>query len=219
MIPSVVRNKIWKYNHGNQFVHRDSMAFQVVDALYPEKKKTPKEIHKELAQSYPRRDTLKKTLRRLKKKGVVGIHDKRYFLRDLGRWFAITIQLHLSFLELCILACACCGQTRCAGTEAEFFMRFWFDRILEEYYSKKRIDNAFSNLKRKGFAEKYAKTFIRIYPKTLKDLMSRYGTDLDRLEAWLYDLKANELEIYEKVLEDFSWDKYQKKSRAGRSSP
>lgn len=216
MIPSVVRDKIWKYNHGRESVRLNSMTYLIVDVLYPEKKKTPKELHLELAKIYAGRDTLKKTLLRLKKKSLVGRHERRYFLRDLGRWFAISGHLDLPFLDLCVLACACCAQTRCANTTAEFFMRFYFERILGEYYAKKRIDNAFSNLKGRGFAERYAKTFIRIYPEVLKDLMSRYGTYFDKLEAWLYDLKANELEIFEKVLEGFSWDKYQKKQKATR---
>lgn len=211
MIPSVVRKKIWKYNHGRESVRPFSIPYLVVDALYPEKRKTPKELHRELAQRNFGQDTLKKTLLRLRTKGLVGRHDRRYFLRDLGMGFAISGQLALPFLDLCVLVCACCAQTRCANTNAEFFMKFYFERLLGEYYSKKRIDNAFSNLKARGFAQRYAKTLIRIYPEVLKDLMSRYGMYFDRLESWLYDLKANELDIFENVLEDFSWNKYQKK--------
>jgi hypothetical protein len=61
----------------------------------------------------------------------------------------------------------------------------------------------FTCLRTKGFAVKYVKKTLRIYPKTCEDLMVTYGEQFKRLELWLDELQEKELDIFSKTLDGF----------------
>lgn len=214
MIPSVLRGRVWQYNFGNRRMSPGGLAWHILSSLYPENKKSIDAIQTSSEYiSRVSRYSLKVSVQRLKEKGlVVGEkagkgRSRQYMLTDLGRWIAISHNLDLSFLELCVLACACCVQTRYARSgKLGFYMRSYFERILGEYYSKEYVQKTFSSLNCKGFASRYVKKTMRVYPQVLEILMGQYGIYFEGLESWLYDLKENELEIFSKALDGFSWE-------------
>src|SRR4029077_7268768 len=142
-------------------------------------------------------------LNRLKKRHfVIKNQDRTYSLTDLGVWFAICCKMGISFLAVCALACACCLQYRYARSgKIGFYMRSTFEGIFKEYYSKHYISSVFSSLRTKGFAVKYVKKTLRIYPKTCEDLMVTYGEQFKKLESWLDELQEKELDIFSKILD------------------
>lgn len=199
MITTALRKKMWVYNHGNNRLVLGSLSYQILDVLYPANKKTPAEL------SSATGSNANMILNRLKKRHfVMQNQDRTYALTDLGIWFAISCKMRISFLELCVLACACCVQYRYASSgKIGFYMRSTFEGIFKEYYSKHHISSVFSSLRTKGFAVKYVKKTLRIYPKTCEDLMSKYGEQFKRLELWLDELQEKELDIFSKTLDGF----------------
>ncbi|MDE1863607.1 MAG: hypothetical protein KGI33_11950 [Thaumarchaeota archaeon] len=210
MIPPQVRYKMWRHNHGKRWLDNGRMPATVIRELYPEKALAIGELRASIG---PRSDSeiykLANTLWRLKRGGIVeGRRHGSYRLTDLGRWLAISDKLGLAFLELCVLACACCVQTRYAAAgRPGYYMRPYFERVLGEYYSRGYLDKIFSLLKRKGFATRYVKKTIMVYPDVCNDLMARYGPYLERLESWLWGLQEAELGIFEGALEGLDRDK------------
>ncbi len=196
---SELQKSLWRYNHGKRRRHgQQTHSSRVFEVLYPENKKTRQELHDITGRS------VYMLLSRLRKKDLV-IKDskKRYHLTDLGRWFAISSMLGISFAELCALACACCTQKRYARSgRIGFYMRSTFEGVFKEYYSKRYIMWIFSSLKKKGFASKYVKKTLRVHPKTCEDLMKRYGPYLKGLESWLDNLQEEKPEILSKVFDD-----------------
>lgn len=186
-----VRKKLWVYNYGNRRLESDSLSTRALDALFPDKKKTLPELYRTT------KGNVKLVLQRLRKRCLVTKNpDRTYSLTETGRWFAISSRLKISFLELCLLACACCTQQRFAGTGTiGFYLKSTFDSIFKEYYSKRYISVVFSTLRKKGFGVKFVNSALRIYPKTCEGLMSRYGPYFKRLESWLDDLEEKKLDI------------------------
>lgn len=195
-----LRKKLWIYNHGNKRIESGSLASQLLGMLYPENKKTVAELCNDTKKN------VKRTLQKLKKRHLVtqNTEDWAYSLTDLGIWFVISHKLEVSFMELCALACACCVQQRYASSgKIGFYMRSTFEGIFKEYYSKRYIELVFSSLISKGFAAKYVKKTLRIYPKTCDDLMISYGEQFRRLESWLDELQEKELDVFSKILDGF----------------
>lgn len=85
-------------------------------------------------------------------------------------------------------------------------MRSTFEGIFKEYYSKCYISVIFSSLRSKGFAVKYVKKTLRIYPKTYEDLMARYGEQFKKLEAWLDNLEEKKVDLVSRALEGLESD-------------
>jgi hypothetical protein len=196
-----LRKKLWIYNHGNRRIESGYLASQLLGVLYPENKKTVAELC-----CNDTKKNVKRTLQKLKKRHLVAqnTHDWTYSLTDIGIWFAISYKLGVSFVELCALACACCVQQRYASSgKIGFYMQSTFEGIFKEYYSKRYISWVFSSLRSKGFAVKYIKKTLRIYPKTCEDLMATYGEQFKRLEIWLDELQEKELDVFSKILDGF----------------
>ena len=189
LIPSsVYRAKMREYNHWNLKLESGSLSCLVLDTLYDAIKMTLQELHQAT------NGDVRMTIHRLRKKEMVTQNDdKTYSLTELGRWFTISTRLKLSFLELCLLACACCVQARYArDSKIGFYMRPAFDRIFGRFYTKKYISVVFSTLKKKGYAVKFSYKTIRVYPKTCEGLMSMYGEDFKGLERWLDSVEENQ---------------------------
>ena len=193
-----IRKRLWTFNHGNTRLAQGSLSSRVLEELYPDKKKILTELCDDTI-------SVKMTMNRLEKRCfVTQDSDRRYALTDLGRWFAISSILKISFLELCVLACACCTHQRYSrSAKAGFYMHSTFEGILKEYYSRNYISWIFSSLKRKGFAIKLVKRIIQIHPRRCKSLLSRYGEDFKRLESWLDRLEEGKLEILSRALDGF----------------
>ncbi len=186
-----IRVEMRKEHHWNVRIESGSLSYMVLDILYDRKRMKLQEL-RQATQS-----DVRMTIHRLAKRHlVIQNNDKTYTLTDSGRWLAISARLNLSFLELCLLACACCTHERYAagakGPEpwrSGFYMRPTFDKIFKRFYSTKYISVVFSTLKRKGFALKFSKKIIKIPQKVWKDLMSRYGEDFHRLERNLDEIE------------------------------
>ncbi|MDE1863008.1 MAG: hypothetical protein KGI33_08860 [Thaumarchaeota archaeon] len=209
MIHSALRPKMWGYNHGKRWLKKGTPSAQVILDLYPEKKKTLREVRHSIGSPEGSKGyRLAQTIWELKARGLLsGTRRGMYWLTDSGRWIAIACKLDLSFLQTCVLACACCVQVRYAETGKEgYYMISYFERLLGEYYSKKYLPVVISTLNRKGFTSRYRKRWIRVYPDKLDEMMSRYGKYFEELESWLYELKESEPEIFKEALEGFSLD-------------
>jgi hypothetical protein len=195
----LLRRKLWVYNHGKRRFSQASLSYKIIQALYLSNKKTTRELHNIFGKGVRANLTL------LKKREIVAKnHQSRtYELTDLGLWFAISHNLGLTFTELCALACACCVQARYASSgKIGFYLQSTFEGIFKEYYSKHYISTIFSSLRAKGFAVKYVKKTLRIYPKTYEDLMARYGKHFTKLESWLDNLEERKVEILSTALEE-----------------
>lgn len=193
-----IRKNLWIYNHGNKRLVPGSLTCSILDTLYPANKKTFSDLCRVTGRD------VRTTMCALKKRNLVMQDNDRgaYGLTDLGMWSAICCKLKVSFSELCVLACACCVQHRYARSgKIGFYMRSAFDAILSEYYSKHYISWIFSSLRRKGFAVKYVKKTLRVYPNTCNDLMVQYGQQFEKLESWLDELEEKKLDILSKSLE------------------
>ncbi len=196
MFPKV-RKKLWIYNHGNRRLESGSLSTRVLDALFPEEKKTTSEL------CHTTKDNVNLVLNRLRKKYLLMQNpDRTYSLTELGRWFAISSRLEISFLELCLLACACSTQQRFArsGTTG-LYLRSTFDAVFQDYYSKRYISVVFSTLRKKGFAGKFFNRAIQIYPKTCEGLMSTYGPYFKKIESWLDDLEEKKSDLLSEAID------------------
>lgn len=194
----LLRRKLWVYNHGKRRFKHASLSSKIIQTLYLSKKKAPRELHRLFGVD------VYANLFLLKKREIVkNLQDGTYELTELGLWFAISFKLGLSFAELCALACACCVQARYASSgKIGFYMQSTFEGIFKEYYSKHYISMIFSSLRSKGFAVKYVKKTLRIYPKTYADLMISYGEHFKKLESWLDNLEERNVDILSTALED-----------------
>lgn len=197
MIPHKLRKEIWKYNHGNKKGYSDGIASKIMGSLYPEGFVTTGNICRALGVRGPvARAKVIRVIRRLWRRGLVSVDPKGTTLTDLGRWFAISHRLGVSFLELCALACTCCTESRYAAEgKRGFYLKSSFERLFDKYYSRKYLGYVFSSLSRKGYVKRLAKKSVRTSPGRREHLMSAYGTYLEGLEEWLYELKEQEVEI------------------------
>ena len=193
----LLRRRLWAYSHGNIRLIPGSISCQVIDALYLKKRKTHSEMCVLLEKD------IHTTIIALKKKGLVNQNQYgQYLLTDLGTWLAISRLLGVTFLELCVLASACCVHQRYARSgKTGYYMQPTFEIIFKEFYSKRYISHLFSSLIKKGFAFRYVKKTLRIYQKTCDDLMAGYGKDFKKLESWLDRLEEDKLEILSKALD------------------
>ncbi|MHB8603445.1 MAG: hypothetical protein ACYC6W_02495 [Nitrosotalea sp.] len=174
-----------------------SYAAKIMQSLYPENKKTFSDLTKEFGKNTPY------ALSRLKRRGLIESSETIYRLTDLGIWFTISNQLHISFLELCLLASVCCAQERFNSNGPNgVYPIYYFEEILKKYYSKKRLNNICSSIRTAGFGYKTCKKLLAIYPKVHKKLIRQYGVYFKKLEAWLDDIQEREYEIMSAVLGD-----------------
>ncbi len=194
----LLRRKLRAHSHGNIRLIPGSISYEVLDALYLEKRKIFSDMCHLLGRD------VHTTLIALKKKGLITQNkQKQYLLTDLGAWLAISHRLGVSFLELCVLASACCVHQRYSSSgKTGYYMQPTFEKIFKDYYSKRYISHLFSSLIAKGFAFRYAKKTLGIHHNTWKDLMAKYGKDLKSLESWLDGLEEKKVEILSKVLDD-----------------
>ena len=195
----LLRRRLWVYNHGKKKVSQSSLSSRIIQTLYDSNKKTAHELYILFG------DGTYQNLTQLKKREIIvkNKQDKKYELTDLGMWFAISHRLGLSFVELCVLACACCVQARYASSgKVGFYMQSTFEGILKEFYSKGYISVIFSSLRSKGFAVKYVKKTLRIYPKTYAALWGRYGEQFKKLESWLDKLEERKVALVSNALDD-----------------
>ena len=179
----------------NKYQFNSSYTAKILQSLYPENKKTFSDLTKEFGIN------CRKDLSRLKHKGLIESSEGKYGLTYLGIWFAISNQLHISFLELCLLACACCVQARfnSNGTKGVYPI-YYFEEIFKKYYSKQRLTQVCSDIRTAGFGYKASKKTLIIYPKVHEKLIHKYGVYFQKLEAWLDDIQERESEIISSVL-------------------
>ncbi|MDE1813087.1 MAG: hypothetical protein KGI05_00350 [Thaumarchaeota archaeon] len=174
-----------------------SYAAKIIQSLYPENKKTFSDLTKEFGTN------ARYALSCLKRRGLIKSSEATYGLTDLGIWFAISNQLDIPFLELCLLACACCVQERFNSNGAKgVYPTYYFEEIFKKYYSKQRLTQVCSNIRTAGFGYKASKKTLIIHPKVHEKLIHKYGAYFKKLEAWLDDIQERECEIISSVLGD-----------------
>lgn len=199
MIPQI-RRKLWPYVYGNKKLFSKSKASAIINSLYPDKKKSFSVLVKEHGTG------IKSTLARFKHQGlVIQDPDDLYCLTSFGIWFSISNQLGITFLELCVLACACCVHERYSknGKQGYYILPF-FEEILGKYYAKSHLENVFSILRTNGFGYSNFKKSLIVHPSLQKELMHRYGSHFTSLENWLDGIQQQELDIFSAVLDNNS---------------
>ncbi|SMH72615.1 hypothetical protein [Candidatus Nitrosotalea okcheonensis] len=199
MIPKI-RRKLWPHVYGNKKLSPKSKASEIINSLYPDKKKLFSILVKEYGIN------IQSTLTRFKHQGLV-IQDPNgsYYLTSFGIWFSISNQLGVTFLELCALACACCVQERLESHGREgFYMLPSFEEIFKKYYSKSRLEKVFTYLRTNGFGFRVTKKSLRIYPKIHKKLMLQYGEHFRSLEKWLDEIQEKESDLVSAALDELS---------------
>ncbi len=199
MIPKI-RRKLWPHVYGNKKLFSKSKASEIINSLYPDKKKLFSILVKEYG------ITIQSTLTRFKHQGlVIQDPDGSYHLTSFGIWFSISNQLGMTFLELCALACACCVQERLESHGREgFYMLPSFEEIFKKYYSKSRLERVFANLRKNGFGFRVTKKSLRIYHKIHEKLMLQYGKQFRSLEKWLDEIQEKESDLVSAALDELS---------------
>lgn len=129
--------------------------------------------------------------------------DETYSLTQFGIWFSISNQLGITFLQLCVLASACCVQKRYDenGRQGYYILPF-FEEIFKKYYSKNQLRKVFTVLRTKGFGYRVTKKSLRVYPILHNKLMCKYGSHFSSLENWLDEIQEQELVIFSEVLDN-----------------
>lgn len=199
MIPEI-QGKLWMHVHGNRRLYSKSNAAQILNSLYPDKKKSISLLIK--ANGTNIRYTLKRFMR---EELIIQNPDETYSLTQFGIWFSISNQLGITFLQLCVLASACCLQKRCNenGKQGYYILPF-FEEIFKKYYSKKQLGKVFSILRTKGFGYRVTKKSLRVYPALHDTLMHKYGSHFSSLESWLDEIQEQELTILSAVFDNDS---------------
>jgi len=188
------------YIHGNRFLQSKSKAAQILNSLYPDKKKSISLLIKEHGTN------IGYTLKRFMREGlIIQNPDDTYSLTQFGIWFSISNQLGVTFLQLCVLASTCCVQKRYDenGRQGYYILPF-FEEIFKKYYTKKQLENVFSILRTKRFGYRITKKSLRVYPALHNTLMHKYGSHFSSLESWLDEIQEQELDILSAVLDNDS---------------
>ena len=188
------------YVHGNRFLQSKSKAAQILNSLYPDKKKSISLLIKEYGTNIGY--TLKRFMR---KELIIQNPDETYSLTQFGIWFSISNQLGITFLQLCVLASTCCVQKRYDenGKQGYYILPF-FEEIFKKYYTKKQLENVFSILRTKRFGYRITKKSLRVYPALHDKLMHKYGSHFSSLERWLDNIQEQELAIFSAVFDNDS---------------
>jgi len=199
LIPEI-QGKLWMYVHGNRFLQSKSKAAQILNSLYPDKKKSISLLIKEYGTNIGY--TLKRFMR---KELIIQNPDETYSLTQFGIWFSISNQLGITFLQLCVLASTCCVQKRYDenGKQGYYILPF-FEEIFKKYYTKKQLENVFSILRTKRFGYRITKKSLRVYPALHDKLMHKYGSHFSSLERWLDNIQEQELAIFSAVFDNDS---------------
>ena len=158
----------------------------------------------------------KKILQRLVHAGYVDVvnntqkkHKRKYHLTQMGRWFALSCRLRITFLSLCLLAevyyvvkdkneSRLFPDAKNHERVPEFYMISSFRRLFDAscqdsisaIYSKRSISKAAQSLvDRKLTYRPYRSDILRITTDNLSKLQ-RYDYDLHRLHQWNYDISS-----------------------------
>ena len=194
---------------------RNSASTYILQILYPNNCMT---IGKIASLAYPKSHA-KTIVQRLVHAGYVDVADntqkysRQYHLTLMGRWFAISCKLRISFLSLCLLAEVYYAvneprsSLRYTGNYTrmpEFYMISSFRRLFDSscqdsisaIYSKRNISKAARNLVDRKLAYRpYHSDILRISTDGLVKLQ-RYDYDLCKLHWWNYDISSECRDVF-----------------------
>lgn len=206
MIPSKARPALWEFCHGRTRGAEGPLASEVARVLFASSGKTAHSLRESSTiLLHAKKNSFHSCLARMKRRGLVAYTGHTYCITRLGSWLVIARTLSFSFIELCILALACCAGSRLEGARIEAgCTRALLDDIFKEYYSAEYIDSVFTSLRSKGFAARRFRRMLVVRRPVRQQLMDKYGAHLEALEQWIMDLKDREIEIFSEVMEKIS---------------
>lgn len=183
----------------NEFVKRNSNAARILAFLYPDKKYDSRTIKDALGLPAMNREGEMTNLTRKKLVSTQGHgSDRRYFLTQKGRWFALCNDLGLGFLSLCALADAYGMQSRLESVNLTgFYVYPRFTELFDGIYSENNLRKALECLKVQKLATRHTKKTLRIIPRVFSYLQNNYHSDLEDLQRWIAQVSARKDEMLE----------------------
>jgi hypothetical protein len=192
----VLIRKLCKYRI---HVNADSVSAQILQLLYHDDYLTMQQIVTKIVAPSP--NYTKKIIQSLQSSGYIsndGLHYTRnYFLTQMGRWFAISSKLNISFLSLCLLSDV--YNMVKDNTDTEFYLLSSFRRLFDSKYNENssaiysrqhifRITQCLVN-HRLVYRTRY-NDVLKMSCETLVNLKQNYDCDLDKLHTWIYEVSS-----------------------------
>jgi len=177
-------------------IHRNSTCSKIMDMLYPDIQRAISQIACKISKPYL---YTKKIVLQMYSDGYL-LHDgkkynRKYFLSDTGRWFAVCIKLdYITFQSLCILSQTYCKVKRDPNSKTSCYMisKFGdaFDRSHDEYracasavYTSRNISQSIRMLTDRNLVYWANKDFVKISPEIFGHLQ-KYDKDFTSLVSW-----------------------------------
>ncbi len=178
-------------------IHRNSTCSNIMDMLYPDVWLAVSQIASRTRKPYL---YTKKIVLQMHSDGYL-LHDekrynRKYFLSDAGRWFAVCVQLdYISFQSLCILSQTYCKVKRNPNSKASCYMiskfRDVFDKSHDDedgicasaVYTPRNISQSIRMLTDRNLLYWANEDFVRISPEIFVYLQ-KYDRDFVSLVSW-----------------------------------
>ncbi len=178
-------------------IHKNSTSSNILQLLYPDKSHTIKQIASQLDNNNKSYHYTKKIILTLHSNGYLDddskSYGKSYHLSQVGRWFAICVQLdNISFQSLCILAEA---YTKIKRHPRRYYLISKFRNYFDESYDKERncasaiysssnILKSIKQLEERNLAYWTFRGILKINSKTFEMLCKKYDEELESLAIW-----------------------------------
>ena len=179
-------------------IHRNSTCSKVMETLYPDMSFTVSQIASRINKPYL---YTKKIVLQMHSDRYL-LHDERkkynrkYFLSDTGRWFAVCVKLdYISFQSLCILSQTYCRIKEDPNSKASCYMiskfRDAFDKSYDDedgicasaVYTPRNISQSIRMLTDRNLLYWANEDFVRISPEIF-DHLQKYDRDFVSLVSW-----------------------------------
>ena len=178
-------------------IHRNSTCSNIMNMLYPDAWLNVSQMASRTSKPYL---YTKKIALQMHSDGYL-LHDekrynRKYFLSDAGRWFAVCVQLdYISFQSLCILSQTYCKAKRNPDSKASCYMiskfRDTFDRSYDDedgacasaVYTSRNILQSIRMLTDRNLVYWANRDFVRISPEIFEHLQ-KYDRDFVSLVSW-----------------------------------
>ena len=179
-------------------IHRNSTCSKVMEMLYPDTPFTVQQVASRINKPYL---YTKKIVLQMHSDRYL-LHDERekynrkYFLSDTGRWFAVCVKLdYISFQSLCILSQTYCRIKGDPNGKASCYMiskfRDAFDKSYDDedgtcasaVYTPRNISQSIRMLTDRNLLYWANEDFVRISPEIF-DHLQKYNEDFVSLVSW-----------------------------------
>ena len=202
LLNSFTKKSIQQLLYYRRHIKSNSVSSQILELFYPDQNLTLKDI----TNHFDSRHYLyiKKIVLCLKKDDYLKVdnddklYKRNYFLTRLGRWFAVSAKLNISFLSLCLLSDVYYTIKNQSKNKCRIYLISSFRKLFDSshddsvsaIYSEQNIYKSIRHLIDKNLIYYVSKDIVKMNDVTITKL-NQYDEDLNKLHQWIYDVSIN----------------------------